>query len=290
MDETGRIALLCTSHGPLMLRDPEHVQGIHFRAAFAQAQAFVKRFDPELVVFFGTEHRRTLQEIVAPLTVFCTARGYGDFETSDAPYAIPQELSAALLDALYAADIDAAHGEDARLDHGFGLTMGELFGANDALPVIPVLINCVNPPMPSMRRSRAFGTAIGRFIRTLNKRVLVLASGGLSHNPVTLTRDNQKKSEAERVYRPPDYIESAGKQINPDWDTAFLSALRDGDWATLERLSIDEIETAGVGANEVRTWIAAAAAAQPASLHTDYESVPAWITGMGVAYGPLEAA
>jgi len=290
MDESGRIALLCTSHGPLMLRDPEHAQGRQFRAAFAQAQDFVRRFDPELVVFFGSEHRRTLQDIVAPFTVFCTARGYGDFETSDGPYAIPAELATALLDALADADIDAAHGEDAKLDHGFGLTMGELFGANDALPVLPLLINCVNPPMPTMRRSRALGSAVGRFLRTLDKRVLVLASGGLSHSPVTLTRENQKKSEAERVYRPPDYIEAAGRKINPDWDTSFLAALRAGDWATLERLSVDEIESAGVGANEVRTWIAAAAAAQPASLHTDYEPVPAWITGMGIAYGPSEAA
>jgi 2,3-dihydroxyphenylpropionate 1,2-dioxygenase len=168
--------------------------------------------------------------------------------------------------------------------------MGELFGANDALPVIPILINCVNPPMPSMKRSRALGTAAGRYLRTLKKRVLVLASGGLSHSPVTLTRANQKLTEAERVYRPPDYIESAGRMINPDWDRAFLSALRSEDWATLERLSTDEIEAAGVGANEVRTWLAATAAAQPASMHTDYEPVPAWITGMGIAYGPLEAA
>jgi 2,3-dihydroxyphenylpropionate 1,2-dioxygenase len=290
MDESGRIALLCTSHGPLMLRDPEHVQGREFRAAFAQAAEFVKRFDPELVVFFGTEHRRTLHDIVAPFTVFCTARGYGDFETSDGPYDIPTELSVALLETLSAADIDAAHGEDAKLDHGFGLTMGELFGPNDALPVLPILINCVNPPLPSMKRSRAFGAAVGRFLRTLDKRLLVLASGGLSHSPITLTRANAGLTEAERVYRPPDYIESAGRQINPGWDTAFLGALRAGDWATLERLAVDEIESAGVGANEVRTWLAATAAAQPASLHIAYEPVPAWITGMGIAYGPLEAA
>ena len=273
-----------------MLKDPGHVQGPAFRAAFAQARSFVERFDPELVVFFGTEHRRTLREIVAPFTVCCTAQGYGDFETSDGPYAVPEQQAVALIDSLYAADVNAAHGEDARLDHGFGLTWGELFGANDALPVIPILINCCNAPLPTMRRSRALGAAVGRFIRTLDARVLVIASGGLSHSPVTLTRENQKRSEAERGHRPPDYIASAGRKINPGWDAAFLAALRAGDWPALERLSVDEIESAGVGANEVRTWLAATAAVQPSSLQTAYESVPAWITGMGLAYGPVEAA
>jgi 2,3-dihydroxyphenylpropionate 1,2-dioxygenase len=290
MDESGRIALLCASHGPLMLKDPERVQGGVFRAAFAQARSFVERFDPELVVFFGTEHRRTLSDIVAPFTVCCTAHGYGDFETSVAPYAVPEAQAVALLESLNAADIDAAHGEDVRLDHGFGLTMGELFGANDALPVIPILINCCNPPLPPMRRARALGAAVGGFIRTLDARVLVVASGGLSHSPVTLTRGFQQLPEAERAYRPPDYIASAGRKINPGWDAAFLAALRAGDWARLDRLSVDEIESAGVGANEVRTWLAATAAVQPSVLLTAYEAVPAWITGMGLAYGPVSAA
>jgi 2,3-dihydroxyphenylpropionate 1,2-dioxygenase len=283
------IALLCASHGPLMLRDPEHVQGPAFRAAFAEARAFVKRFDPELVVFFGPEHRRTLRDIVAPFTVCCTATGYGDFETSDAPYVVPEERAVALVDALYAADIDVAHGEDTRLDHGFGLTWGELFGANGAVPVIPIIINTCNEPLPPVRRARALGVAVGHYLRTLDARVLVIGSGGLSHSPLTLTREIAKLSETERAYRPPDYIESAGRKINPKWDNAFLNALSAGHWATLERLSVDEIESAGVGGNEVRTWLAATAAARPSSLQTAYEAVPAWITGMGLAYGPLEA-
>ncbi len=282
------IALLCVSHGPLMLRDPERVQGPVFRAAFAEARAFVERFDPELVVFFGAEHRRTLRDVVAPFTVCCTATGYGDFQTSEAPYDVPEERALALIDALYAADIDVAHGEETKLDHGFGLTWGELFGPNDARPVIPIIINTCNEPLPLMRRARALGTAVGNYLRTLDARVLVIGSGGLSHSPVTLTREVAKLPESERQYRPPDYIESAGRKVNPTWDTAFLDAVRSGDWATLERLAVDEIAAAGVGGNEVRTWFAAAAAAQPSSLHTAYEPVPAWITGMGIAYGPLE--
>jgi 2,3-dihydroxyphenylpropionate 1,2-dioxygenase len=290
MNESRRIALLCASHSPLMLRDQERVQGPVFRAAFAQARAFVERFDPELVVMFGPEHRRTLSDIVAPFTVCVTAQGWGDFTTSDGAFAIPEEPALALIDSLYAADIDVAHGEETKLDHGFALTWGELFGANDALPMIPILINTCNAPLPAFRRAHALGDAVGRFLRTLDARVLVLASGGLSHDPLTLTRENAKKSEAERTVRPPDYIESAGKRIAPDWDMAFLRALSANDGTTLERLTGAEIGPAGVGANELRTWIAAMAAVKPATLQTVYEPVPAWITGMGVAYGPLEAA
>ena len=283
-------ALLCASHGPLMLRDPEHRQGVEFRAAFAQARAFAQAFAPELVVIFAPEHRRTLRDIVAPFTVCCSAQGYGDFATSDGPYDIPEDTAVALVHALYAADIDAAHGEDAKLDHGFSLTWGELFGANDALPAIPIVINCCNDPIPTVRRARTLGAEVGRFLRTLDKRVLVVASGGLSHSPATLTREIAKRSEAERAYRPPDYIESAGRNVNPVWDHAFLDALAANDDAAIDRLAIDEIAAGGNGANEVRTWIAAAAAARAGSLRTAYEAVPAWITGMGIAYGPVEAA
>lgn len=283
-------ALLCASHGPLMLRDPEHVQGRAFRAAFAEARLFALAFDPELVVMFAPEHRRTLGDIVAPFTVCCSARGFGDFTTSDGPYDVPEATAVALLHELYEAGFDAAHGEEARLDHGFSLTWGALFGRNDALPSIPIVVNCCNDPLPTVKRARVLGTEVGRFLRTLDKRVLVIASGGLSHSPATLTREIAKLSEAERAYRPADYIESAGRKINPAWDHAFLTALAANDTAAIDRLAVDEIAAAGNGANEVRTWTAAAAAAQAGPLRTAYESVPAWITGMGIAYGPVETA
>ena len=52
-----------------------------------------------------------------------------------------------------------------------------------ARPVIPVFINCITKPFVPFRRTRLLGQAIGRFALTLNRRVLFLASGGMSHHP-----------------------------------------------------------------------------------------------------------
>ena len=58
-----------------------------------------------------------------------------------------------------------------------------LLGGLDKVPVLPVFINGVATPLPGFQRTRMLGEAIGRFTSTLNKRVLFLGSGGLSHQP-----------------------------------------------------------------------------------------------------------
>jgi len=58
-----------------------------------------------------------------------------------------------------------------------------LFGDATARPVIPIFINSVATPLGPLRRARALGAAVGTFLATLGKRVLVLGSGGLSHDP-----------------------------------------------------------------------------------------------------------
>jgi len=57
------------------------------------------------------------------------------------------------------------------------------------------------------------------------------------------------------------------------------------DWEWLSNLRHDELASIGVGAQEVRTWIAAIAAANFPATDTIYEPVSEWITGMGIAMG-----
>src|SRR3546814_3194984 len=44
-------------------------------------------------------------------------------------------------------------------------------------------ISSVAPPQASFERCRAFGDMVGQWIDSLNRRVLVIGSGGLSHDP-----------------------------------------------------------------------------------------------------------
>jgi len=278
------VAMLCASHSPLEVRDQEKIQGPVFREGINRARAFVENFDPDLVVFFGPDHRRALTNVVPAFTVVNSATGYGDWETPEGRYVVEIETSNQLAVSLLSSNFDVAVGTDIRLDHGFGQTWQQLFDTTNSRPILPIIINCAAPPFTSMRRTIALGRAVGRFISSLDRRVLYVASGGLSHDP-PLTRESANQTEEERTRRVFDDLQRAAKRIDPAWDKRFLEAFSGMDWEWLSNLRHDELASIGVGAQEVRTWIAAIAAANFPATDTIYEPVSEWITGMGIAMG-----
>src|SRR5205823_5401562 len=52
-----------------------------------------------------------------------------------------------------------------------------------SLPIVPVLTNCVAPPLPTPKRSWALGSFVRRFIegRPAHERIALIATGGISH-------------------------------------------------------------------------------------------------------------
>ncbi len=62
-----------------------------------------------------------------------------------------------------------------------------------ALPVVPVIINALTPPMPTAKRCFAFGEFLGRVLEQSEKRIALIATGGLSHWP-------GEASTAESIY------------------------------------------------------------------------------------------
>ncbi len=75
-------------------------------------------------------------------------------------------------------------------DHGVTQPLHFLCeGKLDRYPTIPIFINGAAAPMPTTKRTIALGRAVGQYIKSLNlenePRVLVLGTGGLSHDPPT---------------------------------------------------------------------------------------------------------
>ncbi|WP_459953492.1 DODA-type extradiol aromatic ring-opening family dioxygenase, partial [Mycobacterium avium] len=66
-------------------------------------------------------------------------------------------------------------------------------------PVIPVAVNCATAPLPTGRRVAGFGAAVGRFLDSVDQRVLLIGTGGLSHSPPSLEVDAYKLSDDERA-------------------------------------------------------------------------------------------
>jgi 2,3-dihydroxyphenylpropionate 1,2-dioxygenase len=277
-------AFLAASHSPLMRPDDNSGEpGAAFHAAVARARTAAQAFDPELVVFFGPDHRRALTSVVPPFTVVRSAAGFGDWDLPNAPYAVDDALARTLVGDLHHAGFDVALGEGVRLDHGFAQTWTQLFGSLDAKPVIPIVINCVVEPLPAIARTIAFGRAVGAALAPRRRRTLFIGSGGLSHDPPSLGPEVTGLPETERKRMVEASVADAATRIRPDWDRRFLAALSSADWAWLENLATADVYRNGCGAQEIRTWLAAYAAAGVPVAWSSYHAVPEWITGMGVA-------
>lgn len=118
-----------------------------------------------------------------PFCLGVGATAIGDFASAAGDLPVPAELAEACAHAILNSGIDLAVSYNMQVDHGFAQPLEFLLGGTDRVPVLPVFINGVAAPLPGFQRTRLLGEAMGRFLNTLNKRVLILGSGGLSHQP-----------------------------------------------------------------------------------------------------------
>jgi 2,3-dihydroxyphenylpropionate 1,2-dioxygenase len=301
--------LQCLSHTPLIgLHDPapDILHAAH--AALAVLRDDLERFDPELIFLFAPDHYNGFfYDLMPSFCIGAAADAIGDFGTAKGALRVPAEIAAACLDAVLDAEVDCALSYRMQVDHGFAQPLELLTGSLERYPVVPVFINSVATPLPSFRRARLLGQAIGKFAATLDKRVLFLASGGLSHNPpvpvlagaslevaqrLIAGRNPSAEARAARQQRTVDaaHAFTAGTSnlhpLNPAWDRAFMATLAARDLESLDRVGNAAVsEAAGESAHEVKTWVAANAAMAAATGGRYavecgfYEAIPEWIAG-----------
>lgn len=284
MQIKSQVLAVSASHAPGMTADTHQEIGTTFRAGLDRARRIVEDFDPDLVVMFGSDHRRAYEPVIPAISVVLSAEGYGDHGSPTGEYSIPADLARSLAQHLLTANFDVAVSRGVRLDHGFGETLGQLLGGLDARPVVPVFINCATPPLAAPSRAVELGDEVARFLDLLPaQKVLIVGSGGLSHSPPTLEVDALTLSDKERRRISQEGRAAAVEKINPAWDAEFLGRLQVADSGWLESVTQEFITDGGVGANEIRTWLATWAAGGRLSMETlAYEPIKEWITGMGV--------
>ncbi len=281
-----RLAGVALSHSPQMLADVDHTQGLEFRNAVEAAARAVRTYDPTLVVYFGPDHMRALAGIAPAFTAVESATGYGDWNTASSRYDVPSELVRDYVQYTTDNGVEVALAPELKLDHGFGQSTTDLFGRLDAVPMIPVVVNCIDRPLATTSRVIELGRITRRFLDISTSRydrVLVIGSGGLSHAPPSLIPGADKLPEAERQALITDNMDKAIDAIRPEWDAHVLKLLAEGDLQAISRMTHDDIQVAGTGAHEVRTWIAVAATIGEPLGTVGYQTVPEWITGMGIA-------
>jgi 2,3-dihydroxyphenylpropionate 1,2-dioxygenase len=309
------LMMACASHSPIMGDRnclPEEYRAV--RSAFAELSECVTAFAPELIIQFSPDHFNGFTYALMP--TFCVgvaASSVGDFDTQQGAVAVPEETAVELSEFLVEQGLDIAISYRMRLDHGFVQIWENLFGTFDGLSLIPVFINCAAPPLCSFSRARLLGEAVGRFALSTGRRVLIAASGGLSHDPPVPRMTGPEADPAMREYlidghamtpdaqrRHRDRIIGVGAKalegtaniipVSEDWDREFLACLCDGPPTAFDEWSIADLaKVAGRGGPEVLCWVAAASAVrQEGPLATRlhfYGALQGWIAGMAVLSG-----
>ena len=315
------VALVCASHSPLMYchaRPPACHEATE-RLFKERAQA-VRAFDPELVVIFGPDHfNGFFLKLMPPFCAGLSCRAVADIGGFAGPLRVPEREALELIGQVREADVDLAVSYEMTVDHGFSQTLVRVLGALDAYPTIPIFVNGIAPPFVLFKRSRLLGQAVGRFAASLPRRVLFLASGGMSHNPLRYYPKYGTGEEAVTRYQlagghgtgltSAQWLERleimhregaqmlvdgtrtrADLKLNPEFDLDFLDRLCRGDWDSLDALDpASVVERAGIGSLELHTWVAAAAAHAAAGGARPIVDIYAEALEYGIAFGMVHA-
>ncbi|MGW3287232.1 3-carboxyethylcatechol 2,3-dioxygenase [Streptomyces sp. NPDC001002] len=299
------------SHSPLIGKnDPEPDVLSSVAKAVDTARAFVRDFDPELVVLYAPDHYNGFfYKEMPPFCLATEAIAVGDFGSAAGPLSVDTESARTLARGALERGIDLTVSARMTVDHGFVQPLEVLFGGIDRVPVVPVFVNGVATPLGPVARVRALGTALGEAAAALDRRVLFLGSGGLSHDPPVPvlegapprvtdalieghppTPEQRARGEQRVVQAGRDYAAGSTSMIpiNPAWDNLVLDTLESGRLTEVDWWSVDWMGAEGGGsAHEVRTWIAAfasLAATGPYRMTSRfYAPIPEWIAGFAVA-------
>jgi 2,3-dihydroxyphenylpropionate 1,2-dioxygenase len=298
------------SHSPLLnLPGPSQVPLDDIDSALAEARQFVTSYDPELVVIFAPDHYNGFfYRTMPPFCIGTAATGVGDYGTYAGPLNVPADLATDCATAVLESGIDVAISASMDVDHGTVQPLQKLFGDATARPVIPIFINSVATPLGPLRRVRALGTAVGTYLATLGQRVLIIGSGGLSHDPPVptltsappaalgrivhgnpMTPEQRQARQVAVMEAAREFADGQGslQPLNPEWDHAFLELLDSNRLPEVDAWSNTWIEKeAGHSAHEIRTWVAAfAAIAAHGRYETQqrfYRATPELIAGFAV--------
>lgn len=212
-----------------------------FFDGFLPVHRWLDEVKPDVAVVFYNDHG--LNFFLDKMPTFAIGAA-PEYRNADEGWGIPTlppfrgetDLSWHLIDHLVARDFDITTCQEMLVDHAFAIPLKLFWPATVPVTTVPVCINTVQFPLPSARRCYALGQAVGEAIASWDsdKRVVVLGTGGLSH-----------QLDGER----------AGF-MNKAFDLRFMDSLVDDpEWAT--QFGIHElVEKTGTQGVELLMWLA----------------------------------
>src|SRR6478752_3306029 len=165
-----------------------------FFDGFLPVHRWLDDMKPDVAVIFYNDHG--LNFFLDKLPTFAVGAA-NEYRNEDEGWGIPiarsvpgdPDLSWHLINTLVADEFDVTMCQDMLIDHAVTIPMALMWpGAASTdrpwpVKIVPVEINTVQHPLPSMARCLKLGRSIGRALQTYPRdlRVVVVGTGGLSH-------------------------------------------------------------------------------------------------------------
>ncbi|MEQ8349641.1 MAG: hypothetical protein RIB84_17135 [Sneathiellaceae bacterium] len=218
---------------------------------------------PAFLIYWGQSIPNVPRHTFAPGDAWFKAAQARYYDDPPRDYPVDAALAEHMIRSLNAQDFDISSAnrvvEGQGEGHAFGFVHKRLIDGR-GLPIVPVFINTYYPPnQPSPRRCYNLGRAIRQAIESFpgDRKVGVLASGGLSHFTV-----------------------------DEDLDNEIIRAMREKDAEALSGLPVNKLEA---GSSEIRNWICAAGALEHLDM-TWVDYIPGYRTKAGTGTGICFAA
>jgi 2,3-dihydroxyphenylpropionate 1,2-dioxygenase len=225
MKPFGFVAAAAVPHAPQFLSRPatedlEQVGRVHDQLR-AIGTAFRDK-KPDTIVVLSNDHGDHFVTHSTPaFCVHAAARADG-MHKHRGDWAVDGALGYALVPEMSANGFDLAFTVGAKLPTAFTIPF-EFMGFDRSTPMTPIFVNAYMPPQPGAQRCFAFGHALERALCKLERRAVLIASGGLSHYPGT-------------VHYPHPDVET---------DRAIFERLQRGDLQHLLAFSAQEMDRTG---------------------------------------------
>jgi len=187
------VTIIGITHNPFMPRlfqQPEQPPGAaKVKERIAMMRQKLAEAKPDVLITIGNDHLHQFFMDNMPAFMIGKMDAYdGTFYDETREFGLPTcklqgdlELSDAIMEGAFDQGVDFSYSNELTIDHSIIVPMMFVRPEMD-IPIVPILTNCIAPPMPRPKRFYEVGKAIRGAIDNLgtNKRIGVLVSGHLS--------------------------------------------------------------------------------------------------------------
>ena len=273
------VAGIAMSHSPMIMTSEEAAgeKGQGFLQKAAEMKQWLKDSGAEIIVLISDDHFNSYFYDQMPSFTIGIDRceGWGDWQYTQYDIPVEKDLAKHILNTGLENNVDFAFTMRMKVDHGH--TQAIYFLNEDLeIPVVPIAVNTAAPPLPTMDRCFQVGELVRQSIESWesDKKVAIVASGGLSHWVPIPKIDSQKeedqgliqilKNGRQEIEQLDEYLETRKTRVtslkkgpvNEEWDRQFLKLITEKDYKTLRSWSSDLIEEHfGNGGQEIHNWL-----------------------------------